>query len=311
MAKRRKGRVLDGVVLLDKPEGISSNHALQRVKRLFQAQKAGHTGSLDPLATGMLPICFGFATKISGHLLDADKIYVVEARLGERTNTADAEGEVIETRPVPVLDAAGLEALLEAFRGPQTQVPPMYSALKIDGQRLYKLAREGVEVERQARNIMIYKLELLAFSENSLKLEVHCSKGTYIRSLIDDIGTALSCGAHVTMLRRTAVGPFKQHKMHTLEELEQLARQATADEEGFEALDATLMGADSALMHWPAVTLHEDSAYYLSHGNPVLVPKAPTEGWVRLYKQDAQFLGMGEVLDDGRVAPRKLNPELI
>ena len=301
MARRRpKGRNISGILLLDKPEGLTSNEALQTVKRLYKARKAGHTGSLDPLASGLLPICFGEATKISGFLLDADKHYRVRCKLGEKTTTADAEGEVIETRPVEGIDAAGLEAALEAFRGSIQQVPPMYSAVKHQGQRLYKLAREGVEVEREPRTVVIHALELLSFEPPFFDLDVRCSKGTYVRTLAEDIGEALGCGAHVTALRRLGVGPYDDQGMVTLDELKTLA------EEGLEALDARLLPIESALAQWPEVQLNEDATYYLRQGQAVLVPRAPTSGWVRLYAAGGTFLGMGQILDDGRVAPKRL-----
>ena len=301
MARRRThGRPVNGILLLDKPMGATSNAALQQVKRLFQAQKAGHTGSLDPLATGVLPICLGEATKASAFLLDADKHYRVVCKLGETTSTQDAEGEVLETRPVGDYDLAELETVLDRFRGPQEQVPPMFSAVKHEGQRLYKLARQGIEVERKARSIVIHELSLLSWESPNLEIEVHCSKGTYVRTLAEDIGEVLGCGAHVTALRRTGVGPYGGDDLVTLEQLEALAG------EGYARLDALLRPMESALSQWPGVRLTGDAAFYLRQGQPVLVPKAPTSGWVRLYEGDSTFLGMGEILDDGRVAPRRL-----
>jgi tRNA pseudouridine55 synthase len=280
--------------------GATSNAALQQVKRLYKAQKAGHTGSLDPLATGVLPICLGEATKASAFLLDADKHYRVVCKLGETTTTQDAEGEVVETRPVGAYSLEDLEAALARFRGPQEQVPPMFSAVKHEGQRLYKLARQGIEVERKARSIVIHELALLSWESPYLEIEVHCSKGTYVRTLAEDLGAALGCGAHVTGLRRTGVGPYGADGLVTLEQLEALAG------EGFAGLDALLLPMESALAQWPGVRLTGDAAFYLRQGQPVLVPKAPTSGWVRLYEGESTFLGMGEILDDGRVAPRRL-----
>lgn len=301
MARRRThGRPVNGILLLDKPMGATSNAALQQVKRLFQAQKAGHTGSLDPLATGVLPICLGEATKASAFLLDADKHYRVVCKLGETTSTQDAEGEVLESRPVGDYDLAELEAVLDRFRGPQEQVPPMFSAVKHEGQRLYKLARQGIEVERKARSIVIHELNLLSWESPNLEIAVHCSKGTYVRTLAEDIGEVLGCGAHVTALRRTGVGPYGGDDLVTLEQLEALAG------EGYARLDARLLPMESALAQWPGVRLTGDAAFYLRQGQPVLVPKAPTSGWVRLYEGESTFLGMGEILDDGRVAPRRL-----
>lgn len=282
--------------------GATSNAALQQVKRLYKAQKAGHTGSLDPLATGVLPICLGEATKASAFLLDADKHYRVVCKLGETTTTQDAEGEVVETRPVGDYGQEELEAALARFRGPQEQIPPMFSAVKHEGQRLYKLARQGIEVERKARSIVIHELVLLGWEPPFLEIEVHCSKGTYVRTLAEDLGEALGCGAHVTGLRRTGVGPYGADALVTLEQLEALAGKG----EGFAPLDALLLPMESALAQWPGVRLTGDAAFYLRQGQPVLVPKAPTSGWVRLYEGESTFLGMGEILDDGRVAPRRL-----
>ncbi len=304
MARRRRrpqGRDVSGILLLDKPMGITSNAALQEVKKLYRARKAGHTGSLDPLATGMLPICLGRATRISAFLLDADKEYLVRVKLGEITTTADAEGEVVETHPTDQVTREALEAVLPRFRGQIEQLPPMYSAVKHKGERLYKLAREGVEVEREPRAITIHELELLEFDNPEFEIRVHCSKGTYVRTLAEDIGRALGVGAHVIGLRRTRVGPYQEEGMVTLESLRQLAA-----EQGLEALDALLLPLDSGLAQWPEVRLGADSAFYLLQGQPVLVPKAPTEGWVRIYDADGRFLGVGEIDDDGRVAPRRL-----
>ena len=302
MSRRRsKGRNVNGILLLDKPLGMSSNAALQIVKRLFQAAKAGHTGSLDPLASGLLPICFGEATKASGFLLDADKHYRVRCKLGERTTTGDAEGEVVESLAVPAFDAAAVEAVLAKFRGELEQIPPMYSAVKHQGQRLYKLARQGVEVERAPRRILIHELTLLALDLPFFDIDVRCTKGTYVRTLAEDIGAALGCGAHVTELRRLGVGPYEEAGMIGLDRLSDLA-----ESEGPAALDAQLVPIESALEQWPDVRLSPDAAFYLRQGQAVVVPHAPTSGWVRLYAGDRQFLGMGEILDDGRVAPKRL-----
>ena len=298
--RRPKGRNVHGILLLDKPVGLTSNEALQAVKRLYQARKAGHTGSLDPLASGLLPICFGEATKVSGFLLDADKHYWVRCRLGERTTTGDAEGDRIATAPVPALDAAAVERALVPFRGAIEQVPPMYSAVKHKGERLYKLAREGVEVERKPRPVIIRELRLLALDPPWLELEIRCTKGTYVRTLVDDLGQALGCGAHVAALRRLGVGAYDDEAMVTLDQVEVRAG------EGFAALDALLLPVESALMQWPSVDLKGDAAFYLRQGQPVLVPHAPTSGWVRLYEDGDHFLGMGCILDDGRVAPKRL-----
>ncbi len=304
--RRRLGRDIDGILLLDKPLNLTSNEALQRVKRLFQANKAGHTGSLDPLATGLLPVCLGGATKFSTYLLDADKRYRVRVRLGVTTTTADAEGEVLETRPVAGLDEARVRAVLDCFRGPIDQLPPMYSAVKHQGERLYKLARQGIEVERQTRTVTIHALELLDLALPELEMDVHCSKGTYVRTLAEDIGAMLGCGGHVIGLRRIGVGPYVQPESRfvTLSEIEAIVM---ADEEGaFPALDALLLPLESALDHWPAVRLTADAAFYLRQGQAVLVPQAPTEGLVRLYDPSLHFLGVGCILDDGKVQPKRL-----
>lgn len=299
--RRPRGRNVNGILLFDKPLGISSNDALQRVKRLFKAQKAGHTGSLDPLADGLLPLCFGAATKLSAYLLDADKHYWVRVQLGVTTATADAEGEVLETRPTEGITEADLRAILPDFIGEIDQLPPMYSALKHKGQRLYKLAREGIEVEREPRRIHIHRLDLVKTELPEFELQVHCSKGTYVRTLAEDIGNALGCGAHVIGLRRTGVGPYGEENMVTLDQLEEIAA-----EQGEAGLDARLLPLDSALGDWPEVRLSDDAAHYLRMGQAVLVPKAPTEGWVRLYDARRGFIGVGEVEDDGRIAPRRL-----
>lgn len=302
MARRRnRGRQVNGVLLLDKPIGITSNAALQRVKRLFNANKAGHTGSLDPLATGMLPLCLGEATKISSFLLSADKEYQASLKLGVNTDSADADGSVIQTRPVEAYSEARVCEVLESFLGQSTQIPPMHSAIKQNGQPLYKLAHQGIEVERKARDITIHSLELLRFEGDELDIAVRSSKGTYIRVLAEDIGEALGCGAHITKLRRTSVGSLDEQPMYTLESLE-----AIAGEAGLSALDELLLPMESTLPDWPEVRLSEDASFYLCQGQPVFVPQLKESGWVRLYASDQRFLGLGTVLDDGRVAPKRL-----
>jgi len=298
--RQRNGRDVSGILLLDKPVGITSNGALQRVKRLFRAQKAGHTGSLDPLASGLLPICLGEATKISAFLLDADKRYRVRLKLGSITTTGDREGEVIETKSVPSLSRRDVERTLSGFVGSIQQVPPMYSALKYQGERLYNLARKGVEVERPRREVTIFSLDLLSLELPEMELDVHCTKGTYIRTLAEDVGEALGSGAHVTALRRTGVGPFGEEQMVSSETLENEA------EKGPEALDSFLYPIDSALQHWPEVVLSPDATFYLKQGQSVLVPRSPTEGWVRVYSADRGFLGAGLIDEDGKVAPKRL-----
>ncbi|HHW76694.1 MAG TPA: tRNA pseudouridine(55) synthase TruB [Xanthomonadaceae bacterium] len=296
----RQRRPVSGIVLLDKPVGWTSNAALQTVKRLYQAQKAGHTGSLDPLASGLLPLCLGEATKLSGVLLNADKTYRFTCRLGVTTATGDAEGEIIATRPVGPLSREQVEAALRRFTGVIQQIPPMYSAVKRDGQPLYKLARRGIEVERAPREVTVRELRLLRLEGGELECELRCSKGTYVRVLAADLGETLGCGAHVAALRRTAVEPYDAARMVTLETLRERA------ERGLAALDECLLPLDSAVADWPAVRLRGDAAFYLRQGQPVLVPRAPTQGWVRLYQDEQRFLGVGEILDDGRVAPRRL-----
>ena len=300
MTNRRDRRPVSGVLLLDKPVGWTSNAALQAVKRLYQAQKAGHTGSLDPLASGLLPICLGEATKLSGLLLEADKAYRFTCRLGVTTTTGDAEGEILVTRPVGPLSREPVEAALRRFTGPIQQTPPMYSAVKRAGQPLYKLARKGIEVDRAPREVTIHELRLLRLDGDELECEIRCSKGTYVRTLAADLGEALGCGAHIVALRRTAVEPYGAARMVTLEMLRERA------EQGLAALDEMLLPADTALPAWPVVRVRGDAAFYLRQGQPVLVPRAPTQGRVRLYEGEERFLGTGEILDDGRVAPRRL-----
>lgn len=303
MARRLQGRPITGILLLDKPAGLTSNDALQQVKRHYRARKAGHTGSLDPLATGLLPCCLGDSTKFSAFLLDADKRYRVRIRLGVTTTTGDAEGEVIETAPVGDLTEEQVRAALARFLGPIQQLPPMYSALKHQGERLYRLARQGIEVERQPRWVQIHAIGLLALELPEIEIEVHCSKGTYVRTLAEDIGQALGCGAHVSALRRTGVGPYVEPQASFIP-LAQIA--AVAESGDLEQLDRWLLPLDSALAHWPAVRLSPNAAFYLGQGQAVLVPQAPTEGLVRLYDPSARFLGVGEIRDDGRVQPKRL-----
>ena len=299
MSKKPKGRAINGILLLDKPLHWSSNDALQKVKYLFQAAKAGHTGSLDPLASGMLPICLGEATKISAYLLDANKTYRFKCALGKKTTTADAEGEVIQTRPHEHVTRADIERILPQFTGDLMQIPPMYSALKKDGKRLYELARAGIEVEREPRPVTIFKLEILGFESGELELLATCSKGTYVRTLAEDMGEVLGCGAYISELRRLSVGPYVDQPMLTLEQLHTIA------EQGLAALDQQLLALDTGLMHWPAITLDPDSAFYIKQGQPVLVAKSPVSGLVRVYDQ-TRFLGVGEIQDDGKVAMRRL-----
>ncbi len=302
MSRRHKrGRPVDGILPLDKPAGVTSNGALQQVKRLYDARKAGHTGSLDELATGLLPLCFGEATKVSAYLLDADKHYRATCKLGQKTSTADALGEVLSERPIPAFDSGQVTAILAEFTGDIEQVPPMHSALKHQGKRLYELARAGVEVERPPRPVTIHALDLVDSGADWLEIDVRCSKGTYIRTLAEDIGERLGCGGHVSALRRLGAGPFTADQMVSLEQLNQ-----ALDAGGLAALDALLMPLDSALGSHPAVTLDATLAHYLVRGQPVQVPNAPTAGLLRVYADDGQFIGIGEVLDDGRIAPKRL-----
>jgi tRNA pseudouridine55 synthase len=298
--RRQHGRDVSGILLLDKPFGATSNEALQQAKRLFQARKAGHTGSLDPLADGLLPLCFGEATKLSAYLLDADKRYFVRVKLGVTTTTGDTEGEVLETRPVEGMTRERLESVVAGFVGQIAQLPPMYSALKHQGQRLYKLAREGIEVAREPRTVTIHAIDLGGLEGDEFEMDVRCSKGTYVRTLAEDIGAALGCGAHVIGLRRTGVGPYGMRDMVTMQQVEEAAAQ------GADVIDALLLPLDSAVGHWPEVRLSQDAAYYLKLGQPVLVPRAPTSGLVRLYDAAGTFVGVGQIEDDGRVAPRRL-----
>ena len=299
--KRQRGRDVHGILLLDKPVGITSNAALQKVKRLYFAKKAGHTGSLDPLASGLLPICLGEATKISSFLLDSDKAYEGTCQLGVKTTTGDAEGEVLQTKPVPPLDEKSIKQVLEQFIGPQEQIPPMHSAIKVDGQPLYKLAHQGLEVERKSRQVEIYSLELLEIMDDSFRFSLRCSKGTYVRTLVEDIGEILGCGAHLSALRRTGVGQFSLENAITFGVLERVK-----ESERDAGLDALLTPMDKALDDWPSVRLSDNSTYYVRQGQAVLVAQAPTSGWVRLFNSNEHFLGVGQILDDGRVAPKRL-----
>ncbi|NUU66913.1 tRNA pseudouridine(55) synthase TruB [Enterobacteriaceae bacterium BIT-l23] len=304
---RRRGRDIHGVLLLDKPGGLSSNDALQKVKRLYRANRAGHTGALDPLATGMLPICLGEATKFSRYLLDTDKRYRVIARLGQRTDTSDADGQVVEERPVN-FSAAELAQALESFRGETQQVPSMYSALKHQGRPLYEYARQGIEVPREPRPIVVYELLFIRHEGDELELEIHCSKGTYIRTIIDDLGEKLGCGAHVIFLRRLAVGRYPTERMVTLEQLNALVARAEAEESDSAALlDPLLMPMDSPAADFPVVNLLSEVAFWFKNGQPVRVNGAPAEGLVRVTEgEEHKFIGMAEIADDGRVAPRRL-----
>jgi tRNA pseudouridine55 synthase len=287
MSRRRKGRDVHGVVLLDKPAGYSSNQAVQKVRGLFQARKAGHTGSLDPFATGMLPICLGEASKTAAFMLDAAKTYVALALLGQATTTGDIEGEVSETAPLPVMTGDEVKQVLSRFIGRIEQTPPMYSALKHEGQPLYRLARAGREVPRQPREVTIHELEMLEWKPPLLEFRVRCSKGTYVRTLAEDIARAMGSCAHLRALRRLEVEPFEESGMITLEALEALARDG--------ALERCLLPPDAGLQDWPVVTLDEVEALRFGHGNPVPGTIGPAAGLVRVYGPGARLLGLGEV----------------
>jgi tRNA pseudouridine55 synthase len=296
-AKRR----VDGIVLLDKPTGMSSNAALQKVRWLFRAKKAGHTGSLDPLATGVLPLCFGEATKLCHYLLAEDKTYEVTARLGIRTTTSDSEGECVSTRPIPILTEAILEKYLDKYRGAIMQVPSMYSALKYNGQPLYQLARQGITVDRPARAIHIYENHLLSLMQETLSLRVSCSKGTYIRSLIDDLGEDLGCGAHVTALRRIRVAGYDETQTVSLNTLVDCFEQ-----EGEQALLPYLQDLSLALPSWPIASLSDDEVTRIWQGQQVLAASTASPGLVKLQDQQGQLHGIGEVLADGQLKPKRL-----
>ena len=299
--RRRKGRDISGILLLDKPIGISSNQALQRVKDLYHAAKAGHTGSLDPLASGLLPICMGEATKISAFLLNADKSYFAQCQLGERTSTGDREGQIVEKKPVPKLSVEQVNEVLKEFIGEITQIPPMHSAIKVNGIPLYKLAHQGIEIERSPRQVTIHSLSLENLSADQMELAVSCSKGTYIRTLVEDIGHVLTCGAHILNMRRLKVGSFEIDASYSLPQLQEIYAQDP------QVLDQYLVPMESALTHWPAIQLSPDTGFYMRQGQAVFIPHAPKPGWVRLYTQEGtQFIGLGEVLEDGRLAPKRL-----
>lgn len=294
-------RQVHGILLLDKPIDITSNAALQKVKRLFSAKKAGHTGSLDPLATGMLPLCFGEATKFSQFLLESDKTYHVVVKLGVQTTTGDAEGEVVATAPVVDVTTDRIEQVMKTFLGEIEQVPPMYSAIKHQGKPLYELARRGIEVAREPRRIRIFSIKLEQLKQDECTFSVHCSKGTYIRTLAEDIGRALGCGGHVIALRRLTVMPYGNAQMYTLSTLE-----AIAETTGYEGLAACLLPVETAVQVYPAVKLSTSAAFYLRMGQPVRAPFTLDTPLVRLFTEDARFLGVGEVMSDGRVKPHRL-----
>jgi len=299
MAKRR---TVNGILILDKQIGISSNGALQDAKYVYFAKKAGHTGSLDPLATGVLPLCFGEATKFSQYLLDADKRYIATAKLGVRTTTGDAEGEILEECLVTGFTDKKIEKALDQFRGDIQQVPPMHSALKVNGQTLYKLARKGIEIERKARPVTIYGIDIVSNENDCLVLDIRCSKGTYIRTLVEDLGKVLGCGAHVGALHRTQSGPYKIDQAISIDDLRDMDT---------EAMDKLLLDPSTALEGWNKIVLTELSTAYIKQGQAVQVAKAPTSGWVQLFSESTDndeevFIGVGEIMEDGKVRPRRL-----
>ncbi|MDD9957341.1 MAG: tRNA pseudouridine(55) synthase TruB [Gammaproteobacteria bacterium] len=298
--RRRRGRSINGIVILDKAAGLSSNAALQEVKRLFEANKGGHTGSLDPLATGVLPLCLGEATKVSQFLLDSDKRYRTKIKLGERTDSGDSAGEIIASCTDFSVSQPDLEKALNAFKGEIEQLPPMYSALKVDGVPLYKMARKGLEVEREKRKVTIDEISLLEFADNIVELDIACSKGTYIRTIADDLGQALGCGAHIIELRRTQAGVFSEKDCIEFETLKKLR-----EESGLEAIDSMLIPMDQAISELPEVILPSITASHVKKGQAVIVRHLPGEGLVRLYEEE-QFIGIGSIDDDGKVAPRRL-----
>lgn len=295
MAKRKSGQDVHGIILLDKRLGVSSNQALQEVRRLLNANKAGHTGSLDPLATGVLPLCFGEATKVSALMLDDDKRYTVTMQLGIMTDTGDSEGQIVSRMPVPLFDDKQLRECLQSFLGDIDQVPPMYSALKHQGKKLYELAREGKTVDRPARRIRIHDLNLLAFDTHSITLDVACSKGTYIRSLSEDIGHALGTCATVIALRRTAAGMFDIEQTHTWPELQAMNK---------DDLQSLLLPVDFPLRDIPALPLDDEQALRIQQGQQIRIDTSPS-GTMRLYHQEL-FLGLGEILLNGKLAPKKI-----
>jgi tRNA pseudouridine55 synthase len=301
LSRRRKGRDVNGILVIDKPQGVTSNGILQQVKRLYGAAKAGHTGALDPLATGVLPLCFGEATKFSQMMLDSDKAYITTAKLGIRTETGDSEGAVVEEKPVPALTEEQVEAVLENFRGDIQQVPSMYSALKHQGKPLYEYAREGIVIDRPARPVTIYELTLLAVREQELDLAVTCTKGTYIRSLVEDIGEALGCGAHVSALRRTLASGYTLANARDVKDLEAMRERG-------ESLDGLLLPPESALTMFPEHRLAGPALVSILNGQPVRIPGQSLEGFVRIYG-DRSFVGLAEAMpegDDTNLVPRRL-----
>lgn len=296
MQFRRTKRKIDGILLLDKPLGYSSNQALQKIKWLFQATKAGHTGTLDPLATGLLPICLGEATKFAQHVTDADKTYIANIKFGVQTTTGDAEGEIVTTKPFSA-STAELEQACQQFLGEISQVPPMYSALKHNGKPLYEYARAGIEIERPARQVTITKITLNTLEGSDAVVTVTCSKGTYIRTLAEDIANALDNHAHLTGLRRIETAGYDIANAITLEEVEAMA---------IEVRDAQLLPVDSAISVLPKVTISADSAFYFKQGQAVWEAGLIPDGELRVYAEDGVFLGLGKLLEDGKITAKRL-----
>lgn len=299
--RRRKGRTLNGLLLLDKPPGMTSNLALQKARRIFNADKAGHTGSLDPLATGLLIACFGRATKISDFLLTSDKHYRVLLKLGATTDTGDADGRITSQQDASTVTEMQLQHAIGRLTGDIEQVPPMYSAVKHQGTRLYRLARQGVEVARPPRAVKVHRLEVIQREGDLVSVDVHCSKGTYVRTLAEDLGMDLGCGAHVVELRRTGLGPFVDPVMYTLQKLEESAGT------DFSALDTMLLPIDAALQSWPALAFDESMMEAARHGRAVQMQESPPGGTVRIYDVNNRFYGVGTVLDDGRIVSKRLS----
>lgn len=302
MSRQRQRRVrnINGIVVLDKANGLSSNAALQEVKRLYEANKAGHAGSLDPLATGVLPVCLGEATKVSQFLLDSDKRYRARIKLGIRTDTGDSEGSIIERNEGISVSRKAIERALTKFKGEVEQVPPMHSAIKMNGVPLYKLARKGIAVEREPRLVTLYQICLVEFVNSELELEISCSKGTYIRTIADDLGQELGCGAHVIELRRTQAGVFTEKDSISSEELA-----LEKENRGLDKIDQFLIPMDRAIQDLPEVNLPSITAGHVKNGQAVLVRHLPKNGLVRMY-EDEQFIGIGSIDDDGKVAPKRL-----
>lgn len=298
MKTKTKPTAVNGILLLNKPQGLSSNAALQQVKKLFNARKAGHTGSLDPLATGMLVICFGEATKLAPYLITTDKQYRFTLCLGQQTTTGDREGEVIAESAVPNITLTQLEKVLVQFRGDITQVPPMYSAIKYQGKPLYHYARQGITIDREARPVTIYDLAVVKMTLPTIELTVHCSKGTYVRTLAEDIGKALGSCAFVSELYRPQVGYFDESQLVTIDELTTLAEQNRLSEK--------LLSIPQAIQAWPRAQLNPIMASYLKNGQPIFIPHMPKDGMVQLLQNNGRLLGIGEMLPDGKIAPRKI-----